>query len=105
MSHDMDNVKRMVKRVDRRELNNTQRVLVSLLTANGWVARTSLRVPNVSARLRDLRKDEFGGFEVECATPEQLGRENRSEVTRKQTYYRLNPSSVNMERVRACLGK
>lgn len=95
-------VRNIVKRIDRRKLtNNTQRVLLALLTSQTeWVARTSIRVPSVSARLRDLRKEEFGGFDVECATPNQLARRSRANTTR-QTFYRLNPRSVTVSKVLA----
>lgn len=86
-------VSQLVANIDRRKLtNNTQRVLLSMLTAkNEWVPRTSIRVPSVSARLRDLRKAEFGGFQLECRS---------SEKDNHRTFYRLSPRSVTFDRVR-----
>ena len=47
----------IIVRIHRRRLvNNVQKVLLSLVKASkdGWVPRTSLRVPSVGARIRDL---------------------------------------------------
>lgn len=97
-------VQDVLRRVDRKQLrNNTQRVLLSLLTTDGWVPRTVLRVPNAAARVRDLRKEEFGGFDVQCATPEDLMVEGRSDVTDKQTFYRLDRNSVTLSAVKTAL--
>lgn len=91
---------RLISNIDRKNLkNNTQRVLFSLLTSKeDWVSRSSLRVPNVGSRLRDLRKKEFGAFDVECVTAADLNRSNRSP---RSTFYRLNPRSVTVARVHA----
>ena len=100
-------VKEVVSRVDRRQLrNNTQKVLLSLLnptSKDGWVARTALRVPSASARVRDLRKAEFGGFQVECISASELGRRTASTVTSKQTFYRLVPNTVTVSAVQRAL--
>jgi hypothetical protein len=100
------NVQKMVKRIDRRQLtNNTQKVLLALLTSNTeWVARTSIRVANVSARIRDLRKTEFGGFRVECATAKQAGK-RVSTTGPRQTFYRLATSTVTPQRVQRVFGE
>lgn len=95
-------VKSMVSRINKRRLtNNTQRVLLTLLTSKSeWVSRTSIRIPSVSARLRDLRKAQFGGFKVECASANKLERKTRKgAVHSRQTFYRLNPTSVTTSRV------
>jgi hypothetical protein len=94
-------IERTVNRVNRRKLhNNTQRVLLSLLTANGgWVSRTALRVPSAASRIRDLRTEEFGGFEIECASATELERQVRTARTKNQTYYRLKPNSVRVGRL------
>ncbi|MAE87662.1 MAG: hypothetical protein CMB80_33320 [Flammeovirgaceae bacterium] len=97
-----ENASSVVRRVDRRRLaNNVQRVLLSLVKAgkDGWVPRTSLRVPSVGARIRDLRKSEFGGFEVECKTPSDLNKRGRSVKTSRQTFYRIVPRSVTVARL------
>ncbi len=94
-------VKNLVARIDRRKLtNNTQRTLLSLLTAKTeWVSRSSIRVNSVGARIRDLRKPEFGGFQVECASARELGRPVRKTKGIRQTFYRLTPSSVTSAKV------
>ncbi|HVI39878.1 MAG TPA: hypothetical protein VM577_04390 [Anaerovoracaceae bacterium] len=96
-----DNVRRIVDRIDRRKLrNNTQRVLLALLTSNEeWVSRTALRVPSVGARLRDLRKERFGGFQVQCHTATELKRQHATRSTNRPTFYRLNPRTVTLHRV------
>lgn len=94
-----DDVKTLLASINRRKLrNNTQKVLFALLTAkNEWVSRTSLKIPSVGARLRDLRKPQFGGFQVDCTSASKLGK--RSQENRRPTYYRVNPSSVTLTKV------
>lgn len=96
-----EKVRNIVDRIDRRKLkNNTQRVLLALLTSNEeWVSRTSIRVPSVSARLRDLRKERFGGFQVECQTAQELKRQAATRSSRRPTFYKLNPRTVTVQRV------
>ena len=92
----------MVRTVNRRRLvNNVQRVLLCLVKArnDGWVSRTSLRVPSASSRVRDLRKLEFGGFDVECRSASELNRVSRYTKTDKQTFYRIVPNSVTVARL------
>lgn len=90
-------VKQLVSRVNRRQLTNTQKALLALLTAKEeWVARTSIRVPSVGARIRDLRKSEFGSFRVTCGTATTAKVTTR---TPRQTFYRLDPNSVTLSRV------
>jgi len=96
------NVSSVVSGVNRRKLvNNVQRVFMSLVNAgnDGWVPRTVLRVPSVGARIRDLRKAEFGGFQVECASASDLNKVSRSAKTSRQTFYRIVPRSVTASRV------
>ena len=97
----------VVSGVNRRHLtNNTQRVLLSLVNAvsnGGWVARTALRVPSVGARIRDLRKAEFGGFKVECALASEINRDGVSTVTDRQTFYRIVPTTVTVSALQQVL--
>ena len=95
MSFKNKKVVAIVNKINRRKLtNNTQRVLHSLLTAKGgWISRTAFKVPSAGARLRDLRKNQFGGFVVECVSANNLNKKRKSSVTRP-TYYRINPRSV-----------
>lgn len=94
-------VSKTLQRVDRRRVrNNTQRALLALLNANGsWVARTSIRLPSVTSRLRDLRKEEFGGFDVQCVSARDLQRSEKTRTTSRLTYYRLNPNTVTVKRL------
>lgn len=76
--------------------NNTQRVGLRLLSANGeWLPRSSLRTPSATSRVRDLRKDEFGGFKVECKSAEQLDRK----TSHNTFYYRINPQNVTKQQI------
>ena len=95
-------VSNVVRGVNRRRLvNNVQKVFLSLVSAgnDGWVPRTALRVPSVGARLRDLRKQEFGGFTIECRSANELNKVSRSVKTNRQTFYRIVPRSVTGSRV------
>lgn len=94
-----DNVKALLRNVNIRKLkNNTQKVLFKLLTAKTeWVSRVSIKIPSVGARLRDLRKSQFGGFQVDCASASKLGK--RSQENNRSTYYRVNPASVTLSNV------
>jgi len=68
-------VSQYIRNLNRRNFtNNVQRVLYTLLTAPGWVSRGSFRVPSATARLRDLRKSDYGNFSVECKNSSDLGR-------------------------------
>ena len=77
--------------------NNTQRVLYTLLTApgDGWVSRGSFRVGSAAARVRDLRKSDYGSFDVVCQSSVQLGR------TSKTTFYRLNTGRMTLSQLRS----
>ncbi len=76
--------------------NNTQRAGYRLLNANGeWLPRSQLRIPSATSRIRDLRKEEFGGFAVECRSAEQLSRK----ASRNTFYYRINPNKVTRKQV------
>ena len=93
--------RQMVSSVDSRKLrNNTQRVLVALLRAEGeWVPRSNVRVANATSRMRELRRPEYGGFDVQVATAAELGRTGGT----RQTYYRINPRTITVDRVATVL--
>lgn len=101
------NASNVIESINRRKLrNNAQRVLVTLINTknkDGWVARTALSVPSATARIRDLRKSGFGGFRIECASPEEINRKNRSKVTSRQTYYRIVPETVTVDALNRAL--
>ena len=76
--------------------NNTQRVGLHLLTAHGeWISRSRLNVPSGTARVRDLRKNEFGAFQVECKSSEDLKRR----ANKRTFYYRINPNKVTRKQI------
>ena len=91
------NTTKFVSGLNRRKFtNNTQRVLHTLITANGeWVVRGAFRVPTSGARLRDLRKDRFGGFKVQCKSAASLGLSGG----RNTFYYRLPVKNVTLTRL------
>ncbi len=94
-----DDIKTLLAKINRRKLkNNTQKVLFALLTSKKeWVSRTSLKIPSVGSRLRDLRKPQFGSFQIQCTSANKLGR--RSQENCRPTYYRVDPSSVTLNKV------
>ena len=94
-----DDIRKLIATINRRQLkNNTQKALFTLLTSKTeWVNRNSVRIPSAAARLRDLRKPQFGGFQVECASASMLKR--RVADPKRTTYYRINPSSLTADRL------
>jgi hypothetical protein len=94
-------IKDTVKNIKRSQIKtNTQRVAHRLLTADGeWVSRSRLdTIPSVAARIRDLRKDQFGAFQVECKTNTALGR--KTKTGERVYYYRIDPTSVTEVQVK-----
>jgi hypothetical protein len=94
-------LKRVVNNVKRTSLtNNTQRVAHKLLSAEGqWLSRSQIAgkgITSVAARIRDLRKNQFGNFRVDCKSATQLGRRASK---RGVFYYRINPSTVTKKQV------
>jgi len=89
-----------VRGLNRRNFtNNTQRALYSLLTTDstdGWVSRGSVRVSSTAARIRDLRKEEFGSFDVVCRSASSLGRSG----SRSTFFYRLNRGNITLSQLR-----
>jgi hypothetical protein len=79
--------------------NNVQRVLHTLLTAggDGWVSRNSMRVSSAAARIRDLRKEEFGGFSVVCRSASSLGRKG----DRHTFFYKVDRRNLTLAQVRS----
>ena len=94
----MKTLKTTIKSVQKKITNNTQRVGVRLLSANGeWMPRSSLtRIPSATSRVRDLRKDEFGGFHVECKSSNDLARK----TSKRTFYYRINPNKVTQRQIK-----
>jgi len=98
------NIKTALKNVNRRNFtNNTQKVAYRLLNADGsWVSRKDLErsVTSAAARIRDLRKDKFGAFSVECASASSLNRRG----DRGTFFYRIRPTSVKKTQIQAIFG-
>jgi len=78
--------------------NNTQKVALKLLKAEGdWVSRNKLNnIPSAASRIRELRKDAFGNFTVECVRANVLG---RNTANPNVFYYRINPSKVTAKQI------
>ncbi len=95
----MKNLTKFLTRVNTRDLtNNTQRVALKLLEANGsWIESSDLRraVPSATARVRDLRKSEFGSLAVECATAAELHKAGGKNTF----FYRINPRKLTVKQV------
>ena len=80
----------------RRFSNNTQRVLHTLITAKGeWIPRSAFRVASAGSRLRDLRKDGFGGFDIQCRSAASLGLAGG----RHTFYYRLPLKDLSVNKL------
>jgi hypothetical protein len=80
----------------RRFTNNTQRVLHTLLASRGeWIPRSTFRTPSAGSRLRDLRKDRFGGFNVKCRSAASLGLRGG----RHSFYYQLPRNNVTISKL------
>jgi hypothetical protein len=87
-----------VRSLNRRNFtNNVQRVLFALLTNDAHtVSRGSLRVPSATSRLRDLRKSEFGNFDITCLSSTDLGRTGTP-----TTFYHLNTNNITLNQLRS----
>ena len=94
-------IQKAIKNIKSYQLtSNTQRVALKLLAADGqWVSRNEIagrNIQSVAARIRDLRKKQFGNFQVDCRSAGQLGKRN----TKKGSfYYRIAPRTVTTKQV------
>lgn len=80
--------------------NNTQNVARKLIMADGqWVSRKDLErvASSAAARVRDLRKAEFGRFQVECKSAAALKKTGK----RTDYFYRIPSQSVTTQKVKA----
>lgn len=95
-------IQSLISKVDRKQLkNNTQRALLTMLTAKSeWLSPNSFKIPNVTRRLRELRQEDFGGFQVECQSGKTLNKRN---TTARDTFYRLVPTSITKDRIAKAL--
>lgn len=98
------NIANYITGLNRRNFtNNTQRALHVLLVASlngtGWVSRGSVRVASAAARIRDLRKTEFGQFDITCRSSAKLGK-----IGVKTTWYKINTQGVSLAQLRTVFG-
>lgn len=95
---------KLLKKINNRTFtNNTQRVAYRLLTAEGsWISKKDLErsIPSATSRVRDLRKEKFGNFTVECASAAELNRRGDHTVF----FYRIRPTSVKNSQLSAVFG-
>lgn len=94
----MKNIQMTIQNIKNNNItNNTQRVGLRLLNAaGGWIPRSRLtNIPSATARVRDLRKEQFGGFQVECKSSEEL----KKKTSKKTYYYRINPNKVTKKQI------
>lgn len=92
-------ISKFVRRLNPRSFsNNRQKALYRLLTAkgDGWVRLNDFRVPSAGSRIRDLRKNDFGAFDVRCRSAADLGREGGTHTF----YYRLAQRNLTLEKIR-----
>ena len=80
----------------RRFETNTQRALFKLLKSGDWVRLNDFRIPSAGARIRDLRKERYGGFEVKCRSAASLERNG----SRHTFYYKLSQRNLTTAKVR-----
>lgn len=98
------NVKGYLTKVNRRTFtNNNQKVLFKLLNADGkWVSSADLNrlVSSAGSRVRDLRKEQFGSFQVDCADAPSIGKKGNG----NSFFYRIRPRTVNRRQVSTVFG-
>jgi hypothetical protein len=68
-----------------------------LLAAEGeWVSRSQLaKIPSATARVRDLRKEQFGSFRVECKSSDDL----EKRTSKRTFYYRIDANRVTKKQL------
>lgn len=81
--------------------NNNQRVLYTLVSSidegdGGWVSLNKFRVNSTGSRIRDLRKSEYGGFDVLCRSASKLERRGGQHTF----YYKLGQRNLTVAKLR-----
>lgn len=94
-------IREFVTSLDRKSFtNNVQRVMHTLLLASisgkEWISTKSFRTRSAAARLRDLRKEEYGGFDVRCKQASEIER-NGSQYT---YFYSVGASGLTLTKLR-----
>lgn len=86
--------------------NNVQRVLYQLLTAvdntnGGWVRLDKTSIPSAEARARDLRKGQYGEFNVFCRRATDFPFSGGSQTH----YYKLGQRNLTIGKLRTVFGE
>jgi len=67
-----------------------------LAAAGEWIPRSQLtRIPSATARVRDLRKEQFGSFQVECRSSDDL----KKKTAKRTFYYRISATRVTKKQL------
>lgn len=95
-----------ISNVNRRALSTyNQKALYSLVKnmrdGNGWVSSRNLKSSTGEVRVRELRKEKFGAFEVECVSASELGKSAKPGTF----FYRIVPRSVTLTKLRDIFGQ
>lgn len=99
-------VRNFVNTLDKKTFtNNTQRVLFQLLKAvdgptDGWVVLDKFLVGSPGSRLRDLRKVQFGGFNILCRSASRVGKSGRGQTY----YYKLGQRNLTVGKLKKVFG-
>ena len=84
--------------------NNNQRVLYQLLTelksGNGWIVNDRFDVKSAGSRIRDLRKYQFGGFDILCRSAKKLGATGYGQTY----YYKLAQRNLTIGKLKVIFG-
>jgi hypothetical protein len=84
--------------------NNVQRVLYHLLTAEGdWVRLDRTNIPSSEARARDLRKSQYGEFNIFCRSANDLHVVGAT-PTCKTHYYKLGQRNLTIGKLKTVFG-
>jgi hypothetical protein len=61
-------------------------LLAASVSGEQWIPRSQLgKIPSAMARVRDLRKEQFGSFQVECKSSDDL----KKKTSKRTFYYRI----------------
>lgn len=107
-------VRNFVENIDKRSFtNNVQKVLYQLLTADtngGWMRLDRTNIPSSEARARDLRKLQYGEFNVFCRRAADLPNFARATDlpyfggSSKIHYYRIGHKNLTISKLKTVFG-
>lgn len=98
-----DTIKKVLETVSskRRNMSNIQKVLLTLLQADGgWVSRTSFKVPNATARIRELRNRE--DLKITCRSASEMSKTRKASA--RDTFYQIDTSSLKRDDLNRLFG-